>query len=221
LAENGLVFLLPFAVVGAYRLRRHLAFALAIAYLIFIYVAHSLVFTFPGWRGGFFHASGALLPFLYVAAVEGLDGAVHWVAQRRRTWSYQQARMVFGVAAIVIAIGLSGYMAGKKLPAWRRAGVTYRRIDAWLTSQGISDATVMTADPPAFWYHTRRPAVVVPNGNVGTLLTVCDRYGVEYVVLEVNHPAGLEGLYEERVTSERLNLAMTFGEGSVKMWRVE
>jgi hypothetical protein len=79
----------------------------------------------------------------------------------------------------------------------------------------------MTGDPPAFWYHTRRPAVVVPNADVRTLLTVCDRYGVEYVVLEENHPAELEGLYEERVTLERLNPAATFGEGSVKMWRVE
>jgi hypothetical protein len=221
LAEDCLVFLLPFAAMGICRLRRHLAVALATMYLLLIYLAHSLVFTFPGWRGGFFHASGAVLPFLYVAALEGLDGAVLWVARRRRTWTYQQARMAFGVAAIVMAIALSGYMAWKKLPAWRRADVTYRSIDTWLTSEGISHATVMTGDPPAFWYHTRRPAVVVPNADVRTLLTVCDRYGVEYVVLEENHPAELEGLYEERVTLERLNPAATFGEGSVKMWRVE
>jgi hypothetical protein len=221
LAEDCLVFLLPFTVIGIYRLRRRPAFALATAYLLLIYLAHSLVFTFPGWRGGFFHASGGLLPFLYVAAVEGLDWSVHWVARRRRTWSYQEARAVFGGAAIVIAIALSGYTAWEKLTAWRRADVTYRRIDVWLTSQGVSNATVMAADPAAFWYHTRRPAVVVPNEDVRTLLTVCDRYGVEYVVLEVNHPAGLEALYEESEVPERLNLAVTFGEGSVKMWRVE
>ena len=52
-------------------------------------------------------------------------------------------------------------------------------------------------------------------------MTVCDRYGVEYVVLEVNHPAALEALYEGRVAPERLNLVATFGKGSVKMWRVE
>jgi hypothetical protein len=121
----------------------------------------------------------------------------------------------------VIAIALSGYNAWRKLPAWRRAGVTYRRIDNWLSSQRISNATVMTADPPAFWYHTRRPAVVVPNDDVSTLLAVCDRYGVEYVVLEANHPAELEALYDGRVAPDRLNLAATFGEGSVKIWRVE
>jgi hypothetical protein len=221
LAEDCLVFLLPFTVIGIYRLRRRLVFALAAAYLLLTYLAHSLAFTYPGWRGGFFHASGALLPFLYVAAMEGLDGAVHWVAQRRRTWSYQRARAVFGVAAIVIAMALSSYTAWEKLTAWRRADVTYRRIDRWLTSQGVSNATVMTADPPSFWYHTGRPAVVVPNEDVRTLLAVCDRYGVEYLVLEINHPAELTALYEERVVPERLNLAATFGRGSVKMWRVE
>jgi hypothetical protein len=220
-AEDCLVFLLPFVLIGIYALRRCLAFALATAYLLLIYLAHSLVFTFPGWRGGFFHASGALLPFLCVASVEGLDRAVHWVARRRRTWNYQQALALFIVAAVVMAVALSGYLAWQKLPAWRRADVTYRRIDDWLSDQGISDATVMAADPPAFWYHTRRPAVVVPNGDVQTLLRVCDRYGVVYVVLEENHPAGLEGVYEERVTLERLNPAATFGQGSVKMWRVE
>jgi hypothetical protein len=221
LAEECLVFLLPFIAIGVYRLRRCPAFALATAYLLLIYLAHSLVFTFPGWRGGFFHASGALLPFLYVAAVEGLDRAVHWGARRRRTWNYRQARAVFGLAAIAIAIALSGYVAGQKLPAWRTADVTYRRIDGWLSTQGVSNATIMTADPPAFWYHTQRPAVVVPNGDVTTLLTVCDRYGVDYVVLEVNHPSGLDALYDGRVASKRLTLATAFDQGRIKVWRVE
>jgi hypothetical protein len=88
LAEEGLVFLLPFAVVGFYRLRRQPSFLLASLYLAVIYLAHSLVFTFPGWRGGFFHASSAVLPFLYAAGMEGLDAAVHRVAKRRWSWRW-------------------------------------------------------------------------------------------------------------------------------------
>jgi hypothetical protein len=46
----------------------------------------------------------------------------------------------------------------------------------------------MVNNPPAFWYYTRRPAVVVPApiGDVETLLAVADRYGVAYVMLDRN-----------------------------------
>jgi hypothetical protein len=122
---------------------------------------------------------------------------------------------------MVIAVALSSYAAREKLATWRQAGVTYRGIEGWLTTRGVSDVVVMVGDPPAFWYHTRRMAVVVPNGNVRTLLMVCDRYDVEYVVLETNHPAGLEALYKGRVRHERLNPVATLGAGSVKIWEVE
>jgi hypothetical protein len=221
LAEEGLVFLLPFAVVGLYRLRRRLSFLLASLYLAMIYLAHSLVFTFPGWRGGFFHASSAVLPFLYAAGMEGLDVAVHWVARRRRTWRYHQARVLFAAAAVVVAMGLSGAMAWRKIPEWRTADGVYEDVDRWLTDQGAADAAVMVGNPPAFWYHTDRPAIVIPNGDVGTLLEAADRYGVRYVLLDSNRPAPLADLYAGEVRHPRLTVLERWPEEEAVLYAVE
>jgi hypothetical protein len=221
LAEAGMIFLLPLAILGFYRLRRRLAFLLATVYLVLIYLAHSLVFTFPGWRGGFFHASSAVLPFLYAAGMEGLDAAVRWTARRRRTWRYQQARGVFAAAAVVVAVALSGAMAWRRIPEWRTADAIYEAVGRSLTNQSAADAGVMVGNPPAFWYHTDRPAVVIPNGDVGTLIEAADRYDVRYVLLESNHPAPLADLYAGEVGHPRLTVLQRWGEERAVLYAVQ
>jgi len=220
LAENCQVFLMPFVLVGLYRLRRHTVFAVSTIYLFMLYLVHSLVFTFPGWRGGFFHSSGVLLPFLYVAAVEGLDAAVRWGARQRR-WNLRLARRVFATAAVVAAMALSSYAMVQILPAWWNADEVYRELGAWFDTHAVPDNTVIMVDnPPGFCYHTGRLSVVVPNGDLDTLLDACERYGVEYLVLDSNRPAPLAALYKDRVVSSRLTLVMTLEEGRVLVWRV-
>jgi hypothetical protein len=207
LAENCLVFAFPFAGVGFYRLRRRIPFANALIYLVIIYVAHSVAFTYPGARGGFFHASSAVLPFLFVAAMEGLGAAVRWVGKRRR-WDVRQATTVFTVAAVVAAAGLGIHVAGQLLPRWQRVDRVYEEIGQWMVEQGIDgDAVVMVNNPPAFWYYTHHPSVVVPAGDVDALLAAADRYGVEYVVLDSNRPLGVQ-----RVSHPRLRESANWGE---------
>jgi len=212
MAEDCMVFLLPFVFTGLYRLRRRLPFTLSITCLFLLYLAHSLAFTFPGWRGGFFHSSAALLPFLHAAAVDGLDAAVRWAAQRRR-WNLRQAQAVFSTAAVIAAVILSVHAAVGELPSWRDADAVYREAGAWLDARGAPDSTrVVVGNPPGFWYHTRMPAVVVPNGDVEDLLKVTDRYHVEYVLLDRNRPAPLAALYAGEESCARLVVVKTWGE---------
>jgi len=219
LAEDCQVFLLPFVLIGLYRLRKRLLFTLAIIYLLLLYLLHSLVFTFPGWRGSFFHASGVLLPFLYAAAMEGLDVAVEWMARRRRGWNLRQAQTVFTTATVVAAVALSGYATVGKLSAWRDADVAYREIGAWLGVNDVpADVTVVVGNPPGFYYHTGIPAVVVPNGDVRMLLAVADRYGAAYIVLDHNRPTGLAELYAS-TKATGLELVATFDGGRVQLYR--
>jgi hypothetical protein len=221
LAEDCLVFLLPFILIGLYRLRRLSLFALSSTYLLLTYLLHSLAFTFPGPRGGFFHASAAALPFLFAAGAEGVEAAVRWAARRRR-WNPRQAQAVFATAVVVGAVALSAYVMAGKLDDWRNGGAIYREIGAWLDTRDVPDEpTVMVGNPPGFYYHTGVPAVVVPNGDVETLLDVCERYGVDYLVLDSNHPDPLGALYEGRAAPRRLARAATFEEGRVVVWRVE
>ncbi len=212
LAEDCLVFLLPFVLIGLYRLRRRTTFVVSTIYLSLLYLVHSLAFTFPGWRGSFFHSSGVVLPFLFGAGVEGLETAVGWAARRRR-WRLRQARAVFTTAAIVAAVVLSGYVTAQKFVAWQDTDTLYEEVGQWLAQKGLLEGAVMVANPPAFWYHTQYPAVVVPNDDVETLLTLADRYDVRYVLLDRNHPAALADLYTGEKPHPRLQPAAIWEEG--------
>jgi hypothetical protein len=216
LAEDCLVFLLPFILIGLYRLRRHPPFSLSLMYLFLIYLLHSLVFTFPGPRGGFFHASAPVLPFLFAAGAEGVEGAVGWVGRRRR-WNLRQAQAVFGVAAAVLAVLLSVYVTAQKLLSWQRADAVYQQVGRWLARERGAGESVMVANPPAFWYHTGCPAVVVPNGDVEVLLAVADRYGVRYVLLDRNRPAALAGLYAQEQLHPRLQPVAVWEDGQARV----
>ncbi len=219
MAEGCQVFLFPLVVVGFYRLRHRLSVTLSLIYLLLLYGVHSLAFTFPGWRGSFFHASGALLPFLYVTAWEGLRAAVGWVARRRRGWRVDQAQTVFAVAVLMAAVTLSLYVSMGKLSAWREADEAYREIGAWLAARGeVDDVVVMVGNPPGFYYHAGALSVVVPNGDAATLLAAADRYGVSYVVLDQNRPAGLAQVYADAGTVG-LDLVRTFDAGRVQLYR--
>ncbi|MGD2105611.1 MAG: glycosyltransferase family 39 protein [Anaerolineae bacterium] len=220
-AEGCLIFLLPFIAVGWFRLRRHLAFSLAAGYVLIAYLFHSLIFTFPGWRGGFFHATSAALPFLYAAGMVGLDSVVRWAARRRRSWRYQQARSVFAAAAVMGGVLLSGYVARRTIPAWRKADAVYEKADRWLTAQGDPDAGVMVVNPPAFWYHTDRSAAVIPNASVNTLLEVADSHEMQYVLLEEDHPAPLENLHAGEEHHARLRAVETWAEGRAVLYAVQ
>jgi 4-amino-4-deoxy-L-arabinose transferase-like glycosyltransferase len=216
LAEDCLVFLLPFVLTGLSRLRRRPPFILSTLYLVLIYLAHTLAFTFPGPRGGFFHASAAILPFLFTAGVEGLEAAVGWAARQRR-WNLRQAQLVFGVATVVLAAFLGVYATAQKLPAWRHVDSVYEEIGQWLTQENMAGETVMVANPAAFWYYIGYPAVVVPNGGVEAVLAVADRYGVRHVVLDRNRPAPLAGLYMQETRHARLRPVMAWGEGEKRV----
>jgi 4-amino-4-deoxy-L-arabinose transferase-like glycosyltransferase len=217
LAENCLVFLLPFAFISFYRLRRRLSFALSFIYLLLVYFAHSLAFSFPGPRGGFFHASSPMLPFIFAAAVEGLKATVGWVGRRRR-WNVPQATTVFTVAAVAAAISLSVYVTAGKLAAWQGVDRAYVEIGQWLDIRQVRpDALVVVGNPPGFWYHTRRPAIAMPSASLDTLLEVCDRYGATYVVLGPNDPIRLTEAHG--VNGDGLEVVASFSGGRVRLYR--
>jgi hypothetical protein len=211
-AENGLVFLFPFVLVGWYHQRRQRTQQLALLLLGLILLAHSLAFTFPGPRGGFFHASAAVQPFLFAAGVAGLGASIRWLGRRRR-WRVAQAQAIFFAAAVVGALALSVYAAGERVPAWRSADEAYLRLEGWLARNAAPEARVMVGNPPGFWYHTRRPAVVLPNGELETLLTVAHRYDVDYVLIDENRPAPLAALYDDTFEHPQLEPMFVWREG--------
>ncbi|MDY7041626.1 MAG: hypothetical protein SVX38_12265, partial [Chloroflexota bacterium] len=229
-AEGLMIFLLPFAAVGVWRLRRRVEFLPALIYAPLLYAAMTLAFTEPGWRGGWFHSGAALLPFLYAAAMEGLDTLVGWVARFRRDWDVDQARLVFSGGLVALAVLFSGYLYGGRVlgggpdaPSWNRRDQVYADLAAWLDEHVQSDAAVMVNSPPTFYYFSGRPCLAVPNGDLETLLAVAQRYGGDLLILDRNRPGPLAALYEGEMSDSRVELWATLEDdqvGPVRVYRI-
>ena len=85
-------------------------------------------------------------------------------------------------------------------PKWDESFWNYSMVEDSLRAVDPSPGVVAVNNPPGFHLVTGLEAVVVPNGSEETLLAVIQRYGAEWVVLDVNRPAGLAALYEGRST---------------------
>jgi hypothetical protein len=241
-AENMLIFLAPFILVGLWRLRRRLEYLPFFIYGALLYLTMTLAFTFPGVRGGLFHSGGALLPFLFAAAMPGLDTVIAWIARRRPRWDISLAQRMFTIGFVALAFFLSAFIyvrgvfgdqplrqaqgrllrqaqgrllrqaQGRLLtPAWNHGDQVYADIAAWLDENAPPEAKVMVGNPPGFYYFSHRPGVVLPNEDMDTVLQACDRYGVEFVILDQNRPRPLQEVYSGEASHPRLLLRQTFG----------
>lgn len=222
-----LIFLSPFAAVGLWKVRLRLEYMPFFIYAVLLYLAMTFVFTFPGYRGGMLHSSGALLPHFFAASALGLDDAVAWIGRLRRGWHLPSARRVFTFGFVLLAVFLSVFIYYNRAlggnmadPAWNRRDEVYEEIAVWLEKNARPDEVVMVGNPPAFYYFTGRPCVVVPNEGVETLLEAAWRYGAEYLILDQNRPRPLAAFYAGDVQDERLTLLATFAGDTVKLYRI-
>jgi hypothetical protein len=223
----GMVFLTPLAAWGAWQRRRHPLFQLASIYASALFLIMTFVFTFPGPRGGLFHSGAAVLPFLYAAALAGLDDIVHRVAARRSTWQPDEAQRVFAIGTVVLALLVSSFVFYRGVVVstrWQQPDECYLQVADWLKARGESDTLVMVGDPASWWYVSGIPAIVVPNESPGTVVAVAQRYGARYLILDVNRPAPLAALYEGTQTHPHLKLVHTFSDETgqpVHIWRIQ
>ena len=221
-AENMLIFLAPFILIGLWQLHRRLEYLPFFIYGLSLYLAMTLAFTFPGVRGGLFHSGGALLPFLFAAAMPGLDTVIAWIARRRPHWDVSLAQRMFTIGFIALAFFLSAFIYVRGVfgsqplpPAWNQRDQVYADIAAWLDENAPPEATVMVGNPPGFYYFSHRPGVAVPNEDMATVLQACDRYGVEFVILDQNRPCPLREVYSGEASHPRLLLRRTFGQAKL------
>ncbi len=213
-----LVLLLPFGLLGAYRLRPLPAFALAWAYLAVLYAVLTLVFTFPSPRGTLLHSGVVGLPFFGVAAALGLEEAIRRAARYRPRWEPERAVRNIGLIVIggfvAASVGLGIRAAGE----WDVRFRAYEAVAAWFRQQGLADP-VMVVDPPGYYYSSGTPAVVVANNDLETTWQVCRRYGVKYLLLEPAFPEPWLPLWKDPEASPRFKAVGQVGE--VKIFRVE
>lgn len=216
LAEGGLVYLWPFVLIGGWRHRRHAYVRVGAVYLALLVLAMSIVYPFVGARGGLFHSASAVLPAIWALAPAGVAAATLW-AGKVRSWNLPQAGKVFGSAAVALAglltVGL--FVVRQVGPAaegagWNAASRDYRRAAAVLPPG--SDEVVAVNNPPGFALQSGRASIVIPNGSPSVLRAAAERYGAGWVVLETNHPQGLDRLYQSPESETWLRVDSTIAD---------
>lgn len=160
-------------------------------YAVLLFVAMSLVFTFPGQRGSLLHSSTALWPWSMALVPMGIELSVNWIAARRPRWRPRTATRIFAVAFVVMAFAITLVVASGQ-PLRREEAAVYREVAEMLPP----DAVVMTGDPPGFHYHSGLRAIVTPNEPPEGMLRAARQFGAQYLLMDEDRPRPLKALYE-------------------------
>lgn len=200
------VILGPFALLGWWR-RRSLTLVRGFAvYAAALHFVMTFIFAFPGYRGGLFHSSAALLPFWAALGAAGLDEGIAWAARRRR-WRPAEAAVVFKSAAVLLALALTLSALTAKLDGWNDNASFYREIARDLPPGVV----LMVNDPAALYYHTGLGSVVVPDADPAVVPEIAARYGVTHLLLDANRTAPFSGLFAGDDERPYLRLTRHYG----------
>lgn len=212
LAVNGLVYQAPLILIAGLHVRRRRLLILAGIYLLLLLGLMTLAFPFAGARGGFFHSSAALMPLIWALTPKGVSIAVDW-GSGKRGWNRRQAGRVFQGATVALALGVTLAVfwsrvlrPGPESRAWSASARTYARVAQVVKDLGLAGEGAAVNNPPGFYLASGAPAIVIPNGGAAELRAVMDRYQANLLILDVNHPEGLETFYANPASVDWLRL---------------
>jgi hypothetical protein len=220
LAVQGGILLLPFILVGMWKLRDCQAVRLGAGIWLLTTGMMTMVFPFAGANGAYFHSGAALQPLLWAVAPVGMERVVLWYARLRRlAWPQGMLRFVSALLVITSAL-LSGLLYFQRVVGnepgewrWNASAAHYQEIEHLLTRLGAAEGeAVLVNNPPGFWLAGGRPAVVIPFGDEQMLLSAARKYQVRYLVLETNDAQHLAGIFYGQVTLPELEYLAAVGD---------
>ena len=185
-------WLVPFAALGWWALRGRPVMRAPLLYGALLYGVMTILFTYPSSRGAMLHSSVALLPWLSIAAVRGMEVAVYWAAARLPHWKPALATRNFTLLALVAAVTASGYAWYDQASGWSEQAQTYQSLAPALYADDPS-AVPMVLNAPAWWYVSRRSAMLTPSNGPNAALAAAARYGATHLILEPARPTAWEG----------------------------
>ncbi|HEX2907648.1 MAG TPA: hypothetical protein VHO69_12340 [Phototrophicaceae bacterium] len=180
IAVEGLIVLTPLMLVGLWQRRREIFLRGFWLYALGVHLAMTLVFPYPGYRGGLFHSAAALVPWWAALGVVGLDGVVDWVVRRRRHWNARTAKGLFSAALVLMTayVSLTSALGNRTLS--QATPSLYVELQQTLPA----GARVMINDPAQLYYYTGFGGTVLPNALPEILPDIARRYRVDYLLLE-------------------------------------
>jgi hypothetical protein len=197
------VFQLPLLIIGIWVMRRDFKARIWLMMWLGTFGVMTAVFPFSGSRGGYFHSSAALQPVLWVFSAKGLEYLL-MLGVKWRHWNMTYAKTILGGGSIALALVVTIFLfqlrvigENWRLPIWGVSWVQYQRIENELELLKVrSDEIIFINDPPSFYAVAQRPAFVIPDGDEKMILEAAKRYQGTILVLEKNHPVGLNNLYD-------------------------
>jgi len=193
-----MIFLTPFIIVGAWKERHSFLVQVGVLGWSGMLLAESLLFPFASVSGGLFHAGTAFQPLWFGLAPLGLEAFLARLSGNNK--KLVLLPRLFPAVLLVIMILFSAMLVKMRVldTGWNEGEYLYLNADQFLTAQGARpDAVVMVRNPPAYFVMTGRPAIVVPYGDVQTLLAAARKFKASYVILEqIGSSSPLYDLYE-------------------------
>ncbi len=182
------VVLVPFVLLGWWERRRSIDFEPFFFYAGLLFGASGLVFAVHVPYGTFLHSAEALIPYTFIAGLEGVAIVAAWAARHRRGWQEDRAARLFLIAAVItIALnaGAFAFLAGR---SWDQDRTLRLDAGAALDHAGAPPTDLLlSADPAGFEYFTGHGGVVTPNDSLDVIHEVAVDYGTRWLVLERAH----------------------------------
>ena len=188
-AVQGMIFLLPFILIGLWSYRSDLRIKIGVISWIVTFLIMTFVFPFAGSRGGFFHSGAALQPLWWIAAPVGIEKSVVWV-ETKRNWRKGEAFNVFLIGSILICFLLSGLLLTQRVllaQGWGFEADRYVKVESLINrTSPIGLDPVMVVNPPGYYIASNRPSIAIPNEPLPVVISVAEKYGAKYLILEDN-----------------------------------
>ena len=222
IATGADIFLFPLLIIGYWKNRRNNSVIVFGWMILLTFVSMSFIFPYAGARGGFFHSLSSVQPLLWALIAAGLEIVIQW-GVKRRNWMYNRAWWMFGVAIVLTAAALTGFIMNDKMIhgleneiPWNDSQKAYQEIEMGLINQNIGlDETVMINNPPGFTLATGRQSVMIPTGGSGSVLAVCERFDISYLVVSDERQDVQNLLVEDPVMADKFSLLFETSGSSV------
>ncbi|NDJ62637.1 MAG: hypothetical protein GYB67_16050 [Chloroflexi bacterium] len=181
IAVEGLIAMTPLMLIGLWVRRRDPFVRPFWLYALGLHIAMTLIFPYPGYRGGLLHSAAALIPWWAALGVIGLDTVVDWLAKRRRRWNARTAKWIFSGGLVSLALLLSVSIGWNgRVPPRTQTPALYTALSERLPA----DSRLMINDPAILYHFTGFGGVVLPNADPDVIPEIARRYQIDYVLLE-------------------------------------
>jgi 4-amino-4-deoxy-L-arabinose transferase-like glycosyltransferase len=182
--------LVPFIVIGAWRLRREAQFATAFVYAALLLAFCTILVPIHVPGGQLFHSAVGLAPHAYVAALEGAVVFAGWIAKRRRSNAGGPSRNADGLARgligglVLFCFVAAAWSVNSVQANWaQREAVSKATATALDTAGAASDDRVLSIDASGTRYWTGRGGVVIVDDPVDVVEQVAKAYDIRWLVL--------------------------------------